>query len=442
VATLVRQPSLNEVRARGKVDAVALLTFYLFLLMAIPSSLVFAPLGAAGGPATLFAVILMVWYMTMRVHPGFEFDTGRQPVRVAGVIFFCVILAAYISANRHFLQNTEKNGADRGLISIVGWLAILLIAADCVDHADQLRALLRRLITGATGLAAIGILQFFTGLDVTKYIVIPGLTFIRTPTDLLLRQGFDRPSATTAQPLEFAALMVIILPLAIHQARFAPPELRVRRWLKVAIIGIAIPMTVSRTAILGLAITAVVLLPTWPRSHRRRAFAALLAAGAAVSVAAPQLLGTLAGLFAQIVTGSTSTDSRTAGIGEALPYISQHPWLGAGFGTFPPQTYFFTDDEYLNLLITAGAVGLCCLAGIFLTGWLVARSLRRRSRDPEVRDLAQCLAAAVAVAAACFGTFDVLSFAMASGVTFLIIGCVGAAVRLHGGPWPQQDAGD
>jgi hypothetical protein len=36
----------------------------------------------------------------------------------------------------------------------------------------------------------------------------------------------------------------------------------------------------------------------------------------------------------------------------------------------------------------------------------------------------------VAVAAACFGTFDVLSFASAAGLTFLIIGCTGAAWRL------------
>jgi hypothetical protein len=417
------------VGAHGKFDAVALLTVYIFLLMAIPSVLVFAPLGAAGGPAALLAVLLMILYVAMRQHPHFQLDTCRQPVRVAGALFLCSILAAYVSANRHVLPKVEQNGADRGIISAVGWLAVMLLAADGIDSMDRLRVLLNRIATGATGLAAIGIAQFFTGVNITQYITIPGLTHNPIPTDLI-RGGFIRPSATTAQPLEFAAVMVMALPLAIHQARFAAPELRVRRWLKVAVIGAAIPLTVSRTGLIGLAVTAIVLLPTWPRKHRRRAYATFLAGAAVLLIAVPQLISTIVTLFTEIVTGSASTDSRITALSQALPYISQHRWLGSGFGTFPPQVYFFTDDQYLNSLITTGAVGLCCLVVLFLTGWFVARGVRRRSGDVEVRDLAQCLAAAVAVAAACFATFDVLAFAIAGGLAFLIIGCVGATFRL------------
>jgi hypothetical protein len=49
-----------------------------------------------------------------------------------------------------------------------------------------------------------------------------------------------------------------------------------------------------------------------------------------------------------------------------------------------------------------------------------------------VRDLMQSLAAAVAAAAVSFATFDALSFGIASGLTFLVLGCVGAAWRLAG----------
>jgi O-antigen ligase len=434
LATVTSTSAPGQANAGRKLDAVALLTLYLVLLMAIPSALVVAPLGAAGGPATLLAVALMVWYLLTRLHPGLALDTGRQPVRVAGIIFFCSMLTAYISANRHFLARLQQNGADRGIILAVGWLAVLLIAADGIDQEQRLTTLLNRVVTGATALALIGIAQFGTGINVTRYIVIPGLTFNQAPTDLLVRSGFNRPSATTAQPLEFAALMVMALPLAIHFARFAPAQARLRRWLKVAAIGAAIPTTVSRTALIGLAITAAVLLPTWPRNYRRRAYAALLAAGVALLLAVPHLLSTFATLLGQIATGSASTDSRTTAIGEALPYIAQHPWLGTGFGTFLPQTYFFTDDEYLSSLITTGAIGLGCLVALFATGWFVSRRLRRRSGDAEVRDLAQSLAAAIAVSAACFATFDVFSFAITAGLTFLFIGCAGAALRLLGGP--------
>jgi O-antigen ligase len=284
--------------------------------------------------------------------------------------------------------------------------------------------------TGVMLLAIVGIAEFFTGVDIAKYVTIPGLSFNQVPTDSLIRDGFSRPFATTAQPLEFAALMVIALPVAIHQARFAPRELRLRRWLKVATIAVTIPMTVSRTALLGVAITAVVLLPTWPRGHRRRAYAVLLAGGAVLFLTSPSLLSTFGTLLGGIAHGSASTDSRTTAATEALTYVTQHPWLGRGFGTFLPQTYFFTDDEYLSTLITTGVIGLCCLAALFVTGWLAARGARRRAGDAETADLAQSLAAAIAVSAACFATFDVLSFTMAAGLTFLMIGCAGAALRL------------
>jgi hypothetical protein len=430
LATFVFRTAPSELAGNQKFDAVGMLTCYLFLLVAIPSSLVFTPLGAAGGPATIFAVALMIAYLAMQYHPDSVLDTAQKPIRVAGVIFFCSILAAYVAADRHYLSQLQQNAADRGIVSAVGWLAILMVSADGIDRPDRLKTLLNRIATAAAGLAAIGIVQFVTRLNVTKYIIIPGLTLNRAPTDLLIRNGFNRPFGTTAQPLEFAAVIVMVLPIAIHQARFAPPALRLRRWLKVAIIGAVIPMTVSRTALLGLAVVAAVLLPTWPRSYRRRAYAVVLACVAALLIVVPQLVGTFGNLITQIASGSASTDSRVTGISEALPYISQHPWFGSGFRTFLPQTYFYTDDQYLNSLITTGAVGLSCLAMLFLTGWSVARSLRRTSRDAEVRDLAQCLAAAVAVAAACFGTFDVLSFVIAGGLTFLILGCVGAAERL------------
>jgi O-antigen ligase len=389
----------------------------------------------------LLAVALIIMYLLMRLHPDFVIDRSRQPVRVAGLFFLCSVVAAYVSANLHYLPKTEESGADRGLISAVGWLAVLLVAVDGIDRLERLKVLLNRVSTVTTGLALIGIAQFFTGVNYAKYIVVPGLTSIQAPTDLIIRGGFNRAVATTAQPLEFAAVMAIAFPLALHQARFAPTGLRSRRWMKVAVIGAAIPMTVSRTALVGLIVAAVVLLPTWTRRHRRYAYTVLLATGAALFVGIPQLLSTFAALLGQIFAGSSSTDSRTSAISQSLSYIAQHPWFGRGFGTFPPQVYFFTDDQYLNSLITVGAVGLCCLGALFLIGWLVARSLRRRSADAEIRDLAQCLAASVAVAAACFGTFDALSFASAAGLTFLLIGCTGAAWRLCQARDTAQSAG-
>ena len=413
----------------GRFDVVTLLTVYAFLLMVIPSSLVVGSFGAAGAPATLFAVVLLGWYLLARLHPALGLDREHQPVRLAAVFFGCAIIAAYVAANRVAMPVLEESGADRGLIALAGWLGVLLLAADGIDRADRLAALLRRIAAAATAMAVVGMLEFFTGLNITKYISIPGLTVHTQLTDLLSRNGLVRAMATAAQPLEFAAVLAMSLPLAIHQARFASPAQRVRRWLQVALIAGAMPMTVSRSAVLGLAVIGIVLFPTWPKRDRRRGYLVLLVSLGIMWLAKPSILSSFGGLFGQIGTDGSST-SRTGAYSAAVPFITQHLWLGHGFQTFFPQTYFFVDNQYLISVIETGVFGAAALLALFTTGWLTARRARRAAAGAQARDRAQCLAASVAAAAVSFATFDALSFSIASGLCFLLLGCVGAAWRL------------
>lgn len=426
--TVDRGAVVTKSRLR-RVDAGTLLTVYLVLLMAIPALLVFSPLGGAGGPSTVYAAILFVYYLVTSFHPSLGSADRSRSVRLAVTFFACTILASYVSANRHTLPTLEKNGADRELIFLAGWLGVLLIAADGLDSMDRLRTLLRRVVFGATAMAALGMTQFLTGLNAAQYIKIPGLATLEPFSDLLSRGEFNRPAATATHPIEFGAVLAISLPLAIHQARFALPGSRFRRWAQVALIGMTLPMTVSRSAILGFAVCMIVILPTWPKRDRRVAYLAILISLLATWATVHGLSGTIYGLFNNL-SSDNSTASRTGAWSAAGVYIAQHPWFGHGAGTFLPQTYFFTDDQYLNTIIETGIIGLLTLLGLFATGWLTARSVRRMTTVPEDRDLAQCLAACVAVAAVAFATFDALSFPVATGLTFLVIGCSAALRRL------------
>jgi polysaccharide biosynthesis protein PslJ len=398
---------------RRGIDAVTLLSCYLLLLMAIPSSLVVGSFGAAGQPAALFAAALLCWYLLGRQHPGFSLDAGPQPVRRSAIWFGCAVIASYVSANRMGMSALESNGADRGLISLAGWLGVLLLAVDGIGRADRLAVLFRRIVLGATVMAVLGMIEFFTGIVLTNYISIPGLALHDQVTDLMTRAGLVRANATAAQPLEFAAVMAMSLPLAVHQARFAAGGLRLRRWLQVALIAGAIPMAVSRSAILGLVVIAVVLVP-WP---------------VLVWLIRPGILAGFGAIFSQLGSDTSST-SRTGALTSAVPIIAQHPWLGQGLSTFFPQSFFFVDDQYLTSLIETGVIGLLAVLALFATGLFAARSARRHCADPAARDLAQCLTAVVVVAALAFATFDVLSFSIASGLYFLLLGCTGAAWRL------------
>lgn len=411
------------------IDTVTLLTCYLFLLMVIPSSLVLGSFGAAGQPAALLAAVLLCWYLVARQHPAFPLDSGRQPIRTSAVMFGCAVLASYVAANRTAMSSLESNGADRGLILLAGWLGVLLLAADGIDRTDRLMVLLRRIVLGATAMAVIGMIEFFTGIVLTNYITIPGLAVHEQVTDLMTRAGLVRANATAAQPLEFAAVLAMSLPLAIHQARFAVRGLRLRRWLQVALIAGAIPMAVSRTAILGLVVIAVVLVPAWTRRERHCAYLVMLGWPVMVWLIRPSILASFGTIFSELGK-DTSTTSRTGALAAAVPMITQHPWFGQGLATFFPQSLFFVDDQYLTSLIETGVFGLLALLGLFATGWLAARSVRLSAADQATRDLARCLTAVMAVAVLSFATFDVLSFSIASGLYFLLLGCIGAAWRL------------
>jgi polysaccharide biosynthesis protein PslJ len=410
-------------------DAVTLLSWYVFLLMILPSPLVFAPLGGAGSPATIFAALLFFGYLVTWLHPALAPARTRQPARIAAICFGCSIVASYVSANRHAMSTLEVNGADRGIIIAAGWLGVLLLTADGVSSIDRLRTLLRRIVIGGTAMAAVALAQFTIGLNLAKYIVIPGLVSQQPFTDLQARDALRRPSATALSPIELAAVLAMCLPLALHQARFAPKELRVRRWVQVAVIGAAVPMTVSRTAFIALAVVALVLLPTWPKRERRTAYLVGVFGLVAMWATIPGLAGAFRNLFGEVGSDASST-SRTGAFTESAPFISAHPWLGHGFGTFQPQTYFFTDDQYLGSLVQTGVIGLAALILLLITGWCCARSARRLIADPRLRDLAQCLAAGVAVAATSFATLDAFSFSIISGLTFVLIGSAGALWRL------------
>jgi O-antigen ligase len=282
----------------------------------------------------------------------------------------------------------------------------------------------------ATAMAALGVVEFCTGADLSKYIVIPGLSVHQQVTDLMSRNGLVRVTATTSQPLEFNAVLAMSLPLALHQARFAPAALRVRRWLQVALITAVVPMTGSRSAFFGLAAICIVLFPTWHRRDRRRAYVAALAAPILAWLVKPSLVSSFTTLFGRLGTDQSSL-SRAGAYSEAVPYIAAHPWLGQGFQTFFPQTYFFVDNQYLSSLLETGVFGLLALIACFATGWFTARDMRATATDARTRDLGQCLAASIVVGAVCFASFDALSFSIAAGLFFLLFGCVGAAWRLQ-----------
>ena len=75
-----------------------------------------------------------------------------------------------------------------------------------------------------------------------------------------------------------------------------------------------------------------------------------------IQVVVPGLFRSLNNLFFAIGTDA-STTSRTEAFSSAATIYFGASFVRPGFGTFMPNIYFFTDDEYLNAAIEIGLVG-------------------------------------------------------------------------------------
>ena len=93
-------------------DAVALLSFWAFLLLVIPSRLVFGPAGAVGHPSTLFGLGLAAWWAISHVVPTLV-RRGPNPVRIALLLFGLVMVIIYAFGYNRGLPPVEATAADR-----------------------------------------------------------------------------------------------------------------------------------------------------------------------------------------------------------------------------------------------------------------------------------------------------------------------------------------
>ncbi len=424
-------PAAQELRLQllRRGDAVVALTAFLVLLIMIPARMRIAPLGAAGNPALLLGMALFIWYVAIRLVPWQRPPLAGQGSRILLALFGLSVLISYVAGMTRPISGEEIRSADRGILVIMAALGVAFTVLDGVPSRERLETLLRRLCTAGTVLAVFGLLQFYFDFDINTYIRVPGLagggqSFISG------RDGLVRVAGTASHAIEFGVVLALILPIALHFALYAPEGRRRRAWFKVVVIGLTMPMSVSRSAILGIGVALIVLLPSWPARRRRLALLLSPFCLAAVQVASPGTLRTIFELFIHI-GNDDSAAGRTADYTVAGDYIRDSFWFGRGFSTFLPDKYRILDNAYLGHWIETGIIGLSILLLLFVGSFLTARRVRRGSQEPELRNLAQTLAASILAACVTFVTFDALGYAMVLMTVFILIGSVGALVRFE-----------
>ncbi|WP_197536463.1 O-antigen ligase family protein [Microlunatus phosphovorus] len=310
---------------------------------------------------------------------------------------------------------------------------VVLLLADGVRTREHLNTILRVLVGLTAVMAFTGILQYFRIVDVTRYIRIPGLTANRDLFGAGVRGATDltRVAGTANHYIEFGVVLAVVLPLALHFALFAPTGRKLIAWCQVGLIGAAIPMSISRSAILTTVVAIALLFMVWKWRLRYNAAVIGLVALTALHFLTRGLFGTIISLFRH-ADDDPSIQNRISDQAFVYEMWSQRPILGRGAGMILPDRYLLLDNQIFVTLIGGGILGVVALISLFIVPYMMARSVRLRAVTEEGRHLGQALAAALPAALMASFTFDALSFATFTGLVFVLVGVVGALWRLQG----------
>jgi putative inorganic carbon (hco3(-)) transporter len=221
-----------------------------------------------------------------------------------------------------------------------------------------------------------------------------------------------RASGPIGEANDFAYVLATATPLALYLAW----RHRDRRALWVLVSGIllvTITLTLSRGAVVGLAVAAL-----WAALHNRA-----VAKGVVAAVAGAALLGgaVLAvdsqwvsdHLNAKTAVADENWASRQALWRGAIDMFREEPLLGVGTGLYPHRAAEFVHNEpwgivrpvahnaYLEVLAESGAVGLTLFVAFIGGSWVIlvrARRTARRADDADGAQLALALQASTIVA--------------------------------------------
>jgi hypothetical protein len=413
-------------------QAVVYLQVYALVLMIVPSDNVIDAIGGSAHLAGLIGLGGFVWWLAsalFRIHDPRQYPS---PIRLSFLVLWIASLASYLAMALVKPELIEVNGADRWIMEIACWTGVGLIAMEGLNSLADFKRVLRALAIGGAICGGIAAIQFWLNLDLAQYLrSIPGFTRNYDYGGISDRDSLSRVAGTAIHPIELGVVASVLMPISVCSAMLERGRSTLSRWLPVMLVAVAIPASVSRSAILTVAISMgiyVICMRPLPR-----AVALLIAplTAAAVFMSAPGLIGTMREyIFAGSNDSSIAARQSDYPLVERL--VAQHPWFGTGGGTYLPTDPFdILDNQYLKMMIELGLVGTVAVTiGYFIFPAVLAFVARKRARTDELRDLGAALGSAGTVAILCAATFDSLTFPQFAGLQALIVGMIGAYWRL------------
>ena len=413
--------------------AIRILQVFVIALFAFPSVYVVRAIGAGGYAAGLVGMFAFAVWLVGIVLGHHEFGRYRNPVRAVLCLLWIVSLLSYIFMDRGLLSALQINSANRWLMQLAGMTGVAFLAAECLHSVEDVRRVARVLSWAAAFCGLIALLQWRLSYDLTPHLKLPGFSLNGTGQFLISRSGENRVAGTGIDPIELGVTACMLLPLGIWAATQTLGVSPLRRWAPVVLAAVAIPASVSRSAVIGIVLSIGLFVVLMPPRQRMTAFILIPVGLAAVFMVSHGELGTLVGWLGY---GSGGADPSVTHRTNNYPYVahlvSQAPLLGSGGNTYLPDVVHILDNEWLDIAINLGYVGVFAFAVLFIAPLVTALKARARSADPSLRLLCAALASGFLTAGVCSAFFDSFSFPLLYSVFALELGLAGACWRLAG----------
>jgi len=331
-------------------------------------------------------IVLAVWGLLLLGHlaTGQPIRLRRCPAYKWFVLFGFSIAVSMVYAS--FLRGQPLIGRDFWELAkvLLYFLIFTLVASLSISSTSLRRYYKFALIT--LGLSAfLGFLQYIDFAGVNQ-VVSP----YYAPTQMrgLLVQG--RIMGTTPNPNEFGALMVLAASLALSGVLFLQGRgPRMLCWGTLPIFGLALVLTLSRSALVALFLAAATVLFLFLRQkslrRRLRRVVVLVLFGSIVGAFIFQLMPEKAVFrFGQLgaFTEASSWQARVENWKTHFAIWTESPWLGWGPGKATMGT--IVDNEWLLLLRRYGVVGLAVFLCLFGSLFFSLSRIRKANPDPSV----------------------------------------------------------
>jgi O-antigen ligase len=416
-------------RRLGRFDAVTMLCVMIGLLTLIPEQEVLPGASIPGRPALILCLLMFAWWMFARLSPWLPLN-GRQPIRWALAFFLLSNLVSYALGFLRGLSPMEANSSDSWMIILVELTGVVLIAADGIATWGRLNTLLKFFLFCCSVMSVIAVVQYVAYLDVTTFLYLPGLGTKGIVNGLQLRGTEVRAAATAVHYIELSTILAIAFPFAVHFARFASTPKSRRVWGGVALLLLAGNLvTLSRTGMVAIVIAILPMLPLWNWRSRYNTFFVGLIALVGLAIVKPGMARTAYELFAGAGSDDSIT-SRTDRYGMVGYYFTQRPWFGRGSGTWVSPQYQFLDNSWLATALTNGVFGVVALAGLFITGIVLASIALRRASNPQDKHLCAVLIGVQLITIFATYTYDSMYFTTGTVIIFLMTALCATVWRL------------